>query len=1205
MVLFFLFFNPFLKDIRTGNVIIREFTGHSQTTPLKMNVNSSKQIDILFVDDDGNGTSIEGFGYEHYWTEILNALGASYNVWSVADSGKPGYSVLSLYPIVIWNEPDYITSLSTDDVDTIRAYLDNGGKFWLNGEDVLYNLGTPPDWLPVTNFEDRGCDTAYGLGDTIGRSLVLPLDSISRMTNDPSNDWSDILQIDPTKADSSFYAHRWSWGNFYSGIVGLRDDDAGTGGTGPGKLFFLAMPFEALKGSDRIALLSSVLEYFGLTFQSYDVIAKSIIFPKKFSNADDSNSISLKITSVATGTVPDFWSKFIIKDKAGSTVYEESLLVSGLTQNKDTILNFPKWLTPSLDTFTCYGIVYLDNDGNHTNDTVSKSTVTLHLIAYDDFETGISQWSGTWEATDERSYEGTYSYTDSAYGNYPDLSTLAGTLNDTLNFTFFSDAVLRFRTMHFIEQGFDYGYLILKDVATGQKDTLAIFNADSTSWYTIERTLGNYTGDYVLSFELVTDPAFNEEGWYVDEFLIYGTDTDLSSPVVKLTPPNTYKDGIIGDYNVKVYTYDKFGIQAETLFYNVNDGLWLSLDPYQYLPDTFYFTIPSQPVGSKVNFYVKAVDVNLNVTTTPVYTYFSGLILSYDDGDADAYYIWGQGDRIASRFAPLGTNKYIEIKRIISYWYSDQNTPLDTVMFNFFLEKDTLPYEEAVMDTGIKFYPGEQLNASRPFGFTDKEMPENMKFSSPVYISAIKFTPGDYPVFGSDQSEPIDNNAYYYYMGKWYHFSGEDFMIRALVDTGSIHNDGALLSFISPFKFVKEDSTYIPQVRATLIGDTPLNCITVLEVDSGGTIIYADYDTTTINPAETLTISYAEWTAHSNDFDYLFKARIVSEEDEIPWNNSLTKTVHSGPPYGDFLVWDPDPNHISGEFIYTILHDTLGLKGYYEDGDTTAFKFYYPYLGSFKTVWVCLGQYNNWYTIKRSGTTWQYLKDYLVNKWGGLYLEGSRAWYWDPQYKQGYDFDTLFHTVSYAVGTTTNENVSGLPSTIMEGFSSQLFGQTTPDKIRGTATGATICMVKQNGDTVAHYYDNGDYRVFGSSILCGNLQDIYAMQDYITRVYNFISQATNIPENPYIADMIIKNTVFSKELEIELIIPSTTFVNISVYDITGKLIKTIKNDGMINGKNRIVWDGRDNYGKEIPSGVYFINSKIGYKNIQKKVIKVK
>jgi len=1180
-LLFSVGLNTFTHPI-THEKVIRSFPVTPQVQILnKAEKPAPKQPTVLFVDDDGGQSSNEGVGYETYWLEIISSLGVSCEVFSIKDSTfRPDSNLLKSYTIVIWSEPDYNTSLTADDTVHLLAYLNSGGNLWLSGEDVLYNLESGPgipSYLYVLGYSDEGCDTVFGVGDTIGDAYVFPLDSISRLTNDPSNNWSDQITIDTNNADSSFISVKVSTG--HRGIVGYRVDSAGT--TKNGKMFFFGAPFEALRKSDRVNFMSSVFGYFGVTVQSFDLYPVSIMWPKKFSNIDGPNSVIFKLANVSTDTVPDFYAVVRIYDKLSNLVYGDSLLIHGLPANADTTIQLADWSVATKDTFTVYAYSNLSQDSDHSNDTLSRQVYTTHVIVFDDYETGLDLWTGVWDITDEYSYGGDYSFTDTAYANYPDRSVLATSLKDTLQFSSFADAKLSFWTKHYIEAGFDYGYLVLQDLSTGETEILATFNGDSANWYKITSTLGNYTGtQYKLTLKLVSDPGYNETGWFVDEFLIEGLDTDVTPPMVRYRGPDTYTEGVLGALNLPVYIFDRNGVQAETLFYSVEGGGASGIIPDSSHGDTFFFNIPQQPTGSRIDYWVKAVDAGGNAIETAPQTYFQGVIIAYDDGEPEAYYIWNQGDRIASRFEPFGANKFIQPRKLFFYWYTDFDTPPDTVGINLFLEEDTLPSQEKILPSDIIFYPGDQLNQSRPYGFTYVDVPDtSLKIPQPFYVSAENTSPSQYPVFGADQSGSV-GNSYYYYQGYWYHFTDEDFMIRVLCDTGTIHYDASLLSLKSPPLIVKPGVYYTPEVNIANISDSGFACVSRLSVDSSGIEVFSSYDTTYLDTGDTLSITYEQWRPMGFDVYYIITARIESSQDQNIFNNTYVETVYSGVPSGQFLLWNPAPNRVFGKTLYSILTDSLGLKGFY----TEDLKPYAPYIGNFLTLWATFGVFPDRYILPDTSEVVDIIKSYLNEYKMGMFLEGTRCWYYDPRYSHAYSFDTLFNVTSLFMGQAS-DTVYGEAGTIFDGFTSIVSEeQLAQDRFR-TNVASVAALTNQRGDTIAHYYDSGTYRTFGTSVPVQRLHPL-TTKDFVQRVYNFLIGATDVPEfipkNPFITS---NSSLFLSKVVLNIGLPEKTDVLITIYDLSGRKRQVIHNGEMKAGITSISLDG-----EKFPSGVYFITA---------------
>ena len=64
---------------------------------------------------------------------------------------------------------------------------------------------------------------------------------------------------------------------------------------------------------------------------------------------------------------------------------------------------------------------------------------------------------------------------------------------------------------------------------------------------------------------------------------------------------------------------------------------------------------------------------------------------------------------------------------------------------------------------------------------------------------------------------------------------------------------------------------------------------------------------------------------------------------------------------------------------------------------------------------------------------------------------------------------------------------------------------------------------------------------------------------------------------------------FNSQCEIEITTVGNETTNLTIYDISGRKIKSLLNNSITPGTHRIRWDGRDVSGKMISSGVYIIN----------------
>ncbi|MCK4404642.1 MAG: hypothetical protein KAW02_06070, partial [candidate division Zixibacteria bacterium] len=134
---------------------------------------------ILLVDDDF------GANIENYYTQALDVLGPLYDVWDKANRPDESYD-LSDYDVVIWFTGDHRDSIFADeDILSLMAFLDNGGKLFLTSQDAVEVLSSSPDPLNQTFLTDY---LHVGYGGTCGRRLII---------GQPGDEVGDTLYIHP------------------------------------------------------------------------------------------------------------------------------------------------------------------------------------------------------------------------------------------------------------------------------------------------------------------------------------------------------------------------------------------------------------------------------------------------------------------------------------------------------------------------------------------------------------------------------------------------------------------------------------------------------------------------------------------------------------------------------------------------------------------------------------------------------------------------------------------------------------------------------------------------------------------------------------------------------------------------------------------------------------------------------------------------
>lgn len=130
---------------------------------------------ILLVDDDG------GKSYENYFAQSLQALGHAFDKYSVpAGSSGPAAGQLMQYRLVIWFTGDqYSSTLTLNDQTHLSSFLDNGGRLFITGQDIGYDIGTSSFYqnylhaLYIT--DDANGDVFTGMNVFSGIAAGVPL----------------------------------------------------------------------------------------------------------------------------------------------------------------------------------------------------------------------------------------------------------------------------------------------------------------------------------------------------------------------------------------------------------------------------------------------------------------------------------------------------------------------------------------------------------------------------------------------------------------------------------------------------------------------------------------------------------------------------------------------------------------------------------------------------------------------------------------------------------------------------------------------------------------------------------------------------------------------------------------------------------------------------------------------------------------------
>jgi hypothetical protein len=109
-------------------------------------------LDILVVDDD------DGMNYEEYIIHELNTLGSEYGVIP-SDFIPSNTNSLNTFNTFVWNTALTEPGVDTDEMNSLKTFLDNGGNLYLNGVDLAYQMADPAS--PFYSTETNNFFTNY------------------------------------------------------------------------------------------------------------------------------------------------------------------------------------------------------------------------------------------------------------------------------------------------------------------------------------------------------------------------------------------------------------------------------------------------------------------------------------------------------------------------------------------------------------------------------------------------------------------------------------------------------------------------------------------------------------------------------------------------------------------------------------------------------------------------------------------------------------------------------------------------------------------------------------------------------------------------------------------------------------------------------------------------------------------------------------
>jgi len=272
-------------------------------------------------------------------------------------------------------------------------------------------------------------------------------------------------------------------------------------------------------------------------------------------------------------------------------------------------------------------------------------------------------------------------------------------------------------------------------------------------------------------------------------------------------------------------------------------------------------------------------------------------------------------------------------------------------------------------------------------------------------------------------------------------------------------------------------------------------------------------------------------------------------------------------------------------------YDYATIK-YYPNGDTAWVR---RYNGPGNTTdWtnaIAVDGFGNVYVTGYSDSTGTY-QDYLTIKYDS---SGNTLWMKRYNGPPGNGSDGA---TAIAIDGSNNVYVTG-----WSGGGASMFDYAT---IKYYSNGDTAWVRRYNGPENNYDYanaitadDSGNVYVTGKSYSSGTNYD-YCTIKYVqagtdvkeeTRSEEKPSEfglSQNYP-NPFNPLTTIPFTVNSSQLTVNSPVRTT----LTIYSILGQKVRTLVNEDKVPGEYQVIWDGKDDSGKKVGSGIYFYRLKVG------------
>jgi len=291
---------------------------------------------------------------------------------------------------------------------------------------------------------------------------------------------------------------------------------------------------------------------------------------------------------------------------------------------------------------------------------------------------------------------------------------------------------------------------------------------------------------------------------------------------------------------------------------------------------------------------------------------------------------------------------------------------------------------------------------------------------------------------------------------------------------------------------------------------------------------------------------------------------------------------------GEILVWEPASNPHNSALIEKITNVSHANVVY-----TDKLIPDYTYLDKFKAIFVLSGFGTDTYQFNLHSAESQMLSDYLDNG-GRVYLEGDQF-----SGEPINPFIDKFAALAPYNHLANIQTIYGFDH--VDGSTWNYAGYNAmnkPFQPNTTTTSVFKTGLENNSDVIGIYHQAEQYRTFASAFELNGVTDgTSSANDLLhTILYDYLAIDTPTSTDDHTASHAALSLMsypnpFTSTMKINANVPKSGQLLVEVYNIRGQKVRTLHSGTASKGEMNLSWNGLDDNGNSIASGLYIIKAR--------------